>query len=154
MGRLARVLATCGPVGFAPVAPGTWGSAVGLALAVLVARLGGPVLLASTIGVVVLVGVWSADEAERQLGRPDPGPVVIDEVAGMLITVAGLHLTLVSAVVGFLVFRVLDIVKPWPARQFERLHGGLGIMADDCMAGFYGALLMHLGVRLLPGWLA
>jgi phosphatidylglycerophosphatase A len=49
---------------------------------------------------------------------------------------------------------VLDIIKPWPARQFERLHGGLGIMADDCMAGLYGAVLMHVGLRLVPGWLA
>lgn len=153
MGRLARVLATCGPVGLAPVAPGTWGSAVGLVIAVLLARLSSPLISGVTVVLIVLVGIWSADEAERQLGRPDPGQVVIDEVAGMLITVVGLPLTPTGAVVGFLVFRVLDIVKPWPARQFERFHGGVGIMADDCMAGVYGQLLMRLGLWLLPGWL-
>ena len=70
------------------------------------------------------------------------------------IDACGLPLSGATAVVGFLVFRVLDIIKPWPARQFERLHGGLGIMADDCMAGLYGAVLMHVGLRLVPGWLA
>ena len=60
---------------------------------------------------------------------------------------------LVGTVLGFLLFRLLDIVKPWPARQFERLHGGLGIMADDCMAGVYGLGLMRLGAWVFPGWL-
>jgi phosphatidylglycerophosphatase A len=81
--------------------------------------------------------------------------VVIDEVAGMLMTLAFLPVTPAGAVVGFLLFRVLDVFKPWPARGFESLPGGLGVMADDGMAGIYGNLIMRLLILLLPhGWLA
>ena len=91
--------------------------------------------------VVLVVGVWSADVAERQLGV-DPGPAVIDEVAGMLMTLALLPLNVVGVIVGFFVFRVLDIVKPWPARRFEDLPGGLGIMADDWGAAAWVAVCL------------
>lgn len=135
------------------MAPGTWGSGVGVALALALSHVSSPWLYGVAVVGLVVIGVWSAGEAERQLGRSDPGQVVIDEVAGMVITVAGLHPTMTGVVVGFLLFRLLDIVKPWPARQFERLHGGLGIMADDCMAGVYGLGLMRLGAWVFPGWL-
>jgi len=98
-------------------------------------------------------GVWAASSAEQQLGGTDPGPVVIDEVVGMLITVAWIPVTPLGALAGFLIFRVLDVVKPWPSRQFESLHGGLGIMADDAMAAVYGHLLMRGLVLVAPvGW--
>ena len=79
--------------------------------------------------------------------------MVIDEVAGQLVTLIGTGAGLGGIVLGFFVFRILDIVKPWPARGFEHLPGGLGIMADDLMVGIYGNLLVRLAVFLLPALL-
>jgi phosphatidylglycerophosphatase A len=154
MRRLGLLIATCGYIGFAPVAPGTVGSAAGVALFYLIRGVEGvwaqPLLIAVLFG----AGVWAASIAEQALGGTDPGPVVIDEVVGMLITLLWLPVTPLGALVGFLVFRVLDVVKPWPSRQFESLHGGLGIMADDAMAAVYGHLLMRGFLWLAPaGWL-
>ena len=134
MTRLAMFLATTAYVGYAPVAPGTFGSAAGLAVFYAVRTWGTPQLELLVIALVLVLGVWSAHVAEGVLGK-DPGPVVIDEVAGMLMTLALLPVSLPGAIAGFLVFRVLDIVKPWPAGRFEALPGGFGIMADDAMAG-------------------
>ena len=134
------------------MAPGTFGSAVGLVLFFAVRSSGSVGLELAVIVIVCAVGIWSATVAERQLGDVDPAPVVIDEVAGMLITLAFLPVTLTGAIVGFLMFRVLDVVKPWPSSRFERLPGGLGIMADDAMAAVYGQLLMRGLIVLAPGW--
>jgi phosphatidylglycerophosphatase A len=153
MRRLALLIATCGSIGFVPVAPGTAGSAAGVALFYLVSAF--DVAWAEPVVIVALfaAGVWAASSAEQQLGGTDPGPVVIDEVVGMLITLAWIPVTPLGALVGFLIFRVLDVVKPWPSRQFESLHGGLGIMADDAMAAVYGHLLMRGLVFVAPvGW--
>jgi phosphatidylglycerophosphatase A len=146
MNRLALFLATGGYVGYVPIAPGTFGSALGLAL-LWGMRLVADVRLEILVLVLVLVvGVWSSGVAERYAGRTDPGIVVIDEVAGMLITMLLIPVTFISVLAGFLVFRALDILKPWPARRLERLPGGFGIMADDVMAAVYGNLVMH-GLR-------
>jgi phosphatidylglycerophosphatase A len=154
MRRLALLIATSGYIGFAPAAPGTVGSAAGVALFYLVRAAATPWLEAAVIVVLFAAGVWAASSAEQQLGRTDPGPVVIDEVVGMLITLMWLPVTPLGAFVGFLIFRVLDVVKPWPSRQFESLHGGLGIMADDAMAAVYGRLLMQGLVLVAPaGWI-
>lgn len=153
MQKLGVFLATCGYVGYVPVAPGTAGSLVGLALFYLLRPLG-PWVELTAIAVTFAVGVWAASAAERHWQRTDPGPVVIDEVLGMLITLCWLPVTAVGAVVGFLVFRILDVVKPWPATRFEALPGGLGVMADDAMAGVYGYLVMRILIALAPlGWL-
>jgi phosphatidylglycerophosphatase A len=152
--RLGVFLATFGYVGYAPVAPGTFGSAAGLIVYYLVRSAGSRPIEAAVIAAVFLLGIWSGTEAEHHFGGTDPGPVVIDEVMGMLITLAFLPVTLTGALVGFLVFRVLDVIKPWPSAQFEALPGGLGVMADDGMAAIYGNLLMQLLVRVTPhGWL-
>jgi phosphatidylglycerophosphatase A len=141
-------------LGYAPLAPGTVGSAAGLALSYLLRQIGSPGLEGLTIGIGFALGVWCGTAAERHFAGTDPSHVVFDEVIGMLITVAFLPLTLLGALVGFLIFRVLDVVKPWPASRFERLPGGLGIMADDGMAGLYGHLLMRGLIALSPaGWL-
>ena len=154
MRRLALLIATCGYIGFAPVAPGTVGSAAGIALFYLLrAADAGWWLEPAVIVVLFAAGVWAASSTEQQLGGTDPGPVVLDEVVGMLITLAWIPVTPLGAFIGFLVFRVLDVVKPWPSRQLESLHGGLGIMADDAMAAVYGHLLMRGLVLLAPaGW--
>ena len=154
MRRLALLIATCGYIGFAPVAPGTFGSAAGVALVYLVRAFDAAWIEPVLIVVLFAAGVWAASSTERQLGRTDPGPVVIDEVIGMLITVMWIPVTPLGALTGFLIFRLLDVVKPWPSRQFESLHGGLGIIADDAMAGIYGHLLMRGLVFVAPaGWL-
>jgi phosphatidylglycerophosphatase A len=152
MNRLALFVATGGYVGYVPVAPGTFGSALGLGLLWGMRTVGDGRLEVLVIVLVLALGVWSATVAERHAGRTDPGIVVIDEVAGMLITMMLIPLTAISAFAGFLVFRALDILKPWPARRLEGLPGGFGIMADDAMAAVYGNLVMH-GLRAVaPEW--
>jgi phosphatidylglycerophosphatase A len=155
MRRLAVFLATCGYVGYAPVAPGTFGSAAGLAVFVLVRASGSMYVELATILVLFAIGVWSGTEAEQHFGGVDPGPIVLDEVVGMLITLALLPVNALGAFVGFIVFRALDVVKPWPSGRFERLHGGLGVMADDAMAAVYGNVLMRVLLVVAPtGWLS
>ena len=152
--RLGLFIATCGYLGFAPVAPGTVGSAAGVALFYLVRATGVMWAQGALILALLVAGIWAASAAERALGKTDPGPVVIDEVVGMLITLAWIPVTPLGALVGFLIFRVLDVVKPWPARQFEAMHGGLGVMADDAMAAVDGHVLLRGLVFVAPaGWL-
>ena len=143
MNRLAVLLATSLGAGYFPVAPGTAGSAVGVVIYLLTRQWNatGQVAL---VAVISVVGVWAADLAERHFGRDDPGPVVIDEVAGQLLTLLLTGAGVGGAIVGFFVFRALDIFKPFPARRLESLHGGLGIMADDLMVAIYGNILMRV----------
>jgi phosphatidylglycerophosphatase A len=154
MRALAQFCATAGFVGYAPVAPGTFGSAVGVLLWVFIVHAGAAAELAAIL-LTAVVGVWSAGAVERHAGKTDPGIVVIDEVLGMLMTLAWMPLTPFGVFVAFVVFRAFDVVKPWPAGKFEALHGGWGIMADDAMAGVYGNLAMRLLVAVAPaGYLA
>jgi len=150
--RLGVFIATCAHVGYAPFAPGTWGSAVGLLVYYAVRRQSSTSIELGVIAVLLVVGLWSATEAEHHFGGIDPGPVVIDEVIGMLVTLALHPVNVLGAVAGFFVFRVLDVVKPWPARRLEMLPGGFGVVLDDVMAGVYGNLLIWGLVRLLPAW--
>jgi phosphatidylglycerophosphatase A len=152
--RLGLFIATCGYVGYVPIAPGTCGSAVGLALFALIRWSGSTAIELGVIALLLVLGVWSGDVAERHFGRVDPGPVVLDEVAGMLITLALIPVNVSGAIVAFLIFRLLDVVKPWPANRLEALPGGLGMMADDAMAAVYGNIAMRLLIAVLPaGWL-
>ena len=153
--RLGLFIATCGYIGYAPVAPGTFGSAAGLAVFYAVRSTASVPVEIAAIVILFAVGIWSGTEAEHHFGGIDPGPVVLDEVVGMLITLALLPVNIFGAIVGFLVFRVLDVIKPWPAAQMERLPGGLGVMADDGMAAVYGNLIMRVLLWAAPaGWLA
>ena len=97
---------------------------------------------------VSVAGVAAASAAEARYRRRDPGLVVIDEVAGMLVTFLVVPVEFTGAVVGFVLFRLFDIVKPFPARQAERLPGGWGVMADDLVAGVYAQVLLRLGLWL------
>jgi phosphatidylglycerophosphatase A len=150
MTRLAVAIATVGGAGFFPVAPGTVGSAIAVVIYMLTNHWS-PAAQAALVVAVTIAGVVSAERTAVALGRKDPGPVVIDEVAGQLTTLLWTGAGAGGAVVGFFVFRVLDIVKPWPAGRFEALPGGVGIMADDVMAGIYGNLIMLIAIRMLPG---
>ena len=145
MTRVALAIATALGAGYLPIAPGTFGSAVGLLLWLALPHLLWVQVFA--IVVVTVAGIWSANVAERHFGRRDPGQVVVDEVAGMMITLvlipqaAGWWL-----VVAFLLFRAADIVKPFPVNRLEALPGGLGIMADDLLAGVYANLALRLTI--------
>jgi len=134
------LLATAGGVGYAPVAPGTVASL--LALLILWALPFSSLGLTFALLVVVGVGGWAAGRAERLLGSKDPGPVVIDEIAGMFLSVLALPRSLWFLLVAFLLFRFLDIVKPFPIRQSQALSGGLGVMLDDLIAGVYTLVLL------------
>ena len=152
MRRLGLFIATCGYLGYVPIAPGTFGSAAGLAVFYAVRSTGSVSVELAAIVILFAIGVWSGTVAEHYFGGIDPGPVVLDEVVGMLITLALLPVNVTGAITGFLIFRVLDVVKPWPSAGFEKLPGGLGVMADDGMAAVYGNLLMRGLIALTPGW--
>ena len=157
----ALAIATCG-VGYFPIAPGTLGSLLGLAFYVLLHAYWFPhseippgvfarsyiLVQLAIIGAVTAVGIWAASRTESVLRTKDPGKVVIDEVAGQLIALLVLPARLWRAsdaaalLAAFLLFRFFDIVKPYPARKLESLRGGLGIMADDLVAGVYAAIVV------------
>jgi phosphatidylglycerophosphatase A len=149
--RLAVVVCTFGYIGYFPVAPGTAGSVAGLGLYGLLRWLQTPPAIdAAVIALLFGIGVWSGTHAERYFGSTDPGPGVIDEVVGMLITLFLLPATWGVVIAGFFVFRVLDVVKPFPARRFESFHGGMGMMADDVMSAIYSNLMLRLLLWLAP----
>jgi phosphatidylglycerophosphatase A len=151
MSRLAIFLATGACAGYAPIAPGTAGSALGLLVYGLLAWTGLRDLELAVIAGLGASGIWAGAIAERHFGGVDPGPVVIDEVVGMLITLAFVPVGPVGAGVGFVLFRLFDIIKPFPAGHAERLHGGFGVMADDAVAGVYANLGLR-AVLAVTGW--
>ncbi|MCA1561895.1 MAG: phosphatidylglycerophosphatase A [Acidobacteria bacterium] len=153
MTRLAIFVATVGYCGYSPIAPGTAGSAVGLVVYLLVWWTRSPVVEVGLIVGLFAAGVWAGTTAERYFGGIDPGPVVIDEVMGMLVTLAFIPVTAAGALAGFVLFRIFDVIKPFPAGRLERLHGGFGVMADDAMAAVYANLSLRVAVWLSPGWL-
>lgn len=161
---LALALATFGGAGLAPLAPGTFGAAAGVLVFALLRPSGWAALLAGT-AVVTAVGIWAAQRACVLTGRPDDGRVVIDEVAGQLLALAPLWPAAASGpsrgaffawvVTGFVAFRVFDIAKPGPVRWAERrFEGGVGVMADDVVAGALAAVVLaalRLAVELWGG---
>jgi len=152
--RLAVFVATAGYSGYFPIAPGTIGSAVGLLVYALVWWTGSRAVEVGLIAGLFALGVWAGTIAERYFGGVDPGPIVLDEVVGMLITLAFIPVGWSAALAGFFLFRVFDVIKPFPAGRFEALHGGLGVMADDAMAAVYANLSLRLLMWLLPAWIA
>ncbi|HTN44207.1 MAG TPA: phosphatidylglycerophosphatase A [Nitrospiria bacterium] len=148
MSRWIHWVATGLGAGYAPVAPGTAGSLVGLVLVFLI-RNRSPILYAAVVLTVFTLGVHAADRMERATGVKDNRRIVVDEIAGMLVAGFLLPSDAGYAIGGFLLFRVLDVLKPFPARWIEQnLVGGWGIMLDDAVAGLYANLLLQ-GVRAL-----
>jgi phosphatidylglycerophosphatase A len=164
--RLAFALGTAGGAGLMPIAPGTWGSAVVTGAVYLLYATGassfrGASACAWMVGLALALGwagVWAGGRMAAVLKDDDPSPVVVDEVVGQLLTysllpAAGREWTgwsfEVALVVGFFLFRALDIVKPGPVDDLQRFHGGLGIMADDFLAGIVGGWAMLVGTLLL-----
>jgi phosphatidylglycerophosphatase A len=142
----ARLLATWFYAGYAPKGPGTAGSLAAIVIAWLLVRYAGfgPVSL-GFLGLVMLApAIWASDVTARESGLKDPQIVVVDEVVGQWITLAGaIRLNWISWLAAFLLFRAFDIWKPPPVRQLERVKGGAGIVLDDAMAGIYGALVLY-----------
>lgn len=153
MTRLSLLVATVGGLGYSPIAPGTVGSAAGLIVYLPIRWLGLPVVEALAIVVVFFVGALAATTAERHFGHIDPGPVVADEVLGMLVTLAFLPVSITGALVGFVLFRIFDVIKPPPSRQLEALHGGWGVMSDDLMAAIYAHLVLRGLAWVSPTWM-
>jgi len=148
---LGTALATLGPIGHFPKAPGTWGS---LAAVVAAPWLFLPLPLWGRLAVlaaVFAVGVWACGVAERTMGRKDPGCVIIDELFGQwlaLLFFAAMPIWQLG--LAFILFRAFDILKPWPVKWAETAFpGGLGVMADDGVAGIYALLCLHLLGRML-----
>jgi len=146
-------IATAGGAGYFPIAPGTAGSVVGIAVVVGLAQLrlnrtASIAVLGAASLILFALGVWAAGIAESYFGRVDPGQVVVDEVVGQMLTFLLLpHATWKWLLGGFLLFRAFDILKPFPARQAERFPRGWGIMIDDVVAGVYGlAVLAVIGL--------
>lgn len=150
--RIAVAIATALGFGRAPVAPGTFGSLPGLLLAWALFTAAGPWAVVAGAAVVTGVGTWAAGRAARLWSAEDPGAVVVDEVAGQMVALFFLEPTGAVLAASFVLFRVLDVVKPWPASRLERLPGGSGIMADDLAAGAIANLVLQVLVWLRPGW--
>jgi phosphatidylglycerophosphatase A len=153
MTAIALFLASFGYSGYAPVAPGTAGSAAALAAYAGLRWFDLTRFETFFIPLVFAIGVWAASVTARHVGRSDPGIVVIDEVVGMLITLAFLNVGFLGGFIGFLLFRIFDVVKPFPAAQSERLPGGLGIMVDDVVAGVYAQLVLRALTWAWPAWM-
>ena len=152
MNRLAVLVATVGGLGYFPFAPGTVGSAAGLLVYLPIRWLGLPMVEAAAIVVVFLVGAVTATAAERHFGLIDPGPIVSDEVLGMLVTLAFLPVSVTGAIAGFVLFRIFDVIKPPPSSQLEALPGGWGVMSDDLMAAIYADLVLRGLCWYKPAW--
>lgn len=146
---LAYAVATGLGSGYSPIVPGTAGSALGLLLYLPLAAAPAALQVAAVVA-LFLAGVAAGHHVARRSGIEDPSIVVVDEVVGMWITLLFLPFTPFTAAAGFLLFRVMDVVKPWPARQLEHLHGGWGIMADDVMAAIYANLVLRVLLLALP----
>jgi len=141
---IALAVATACGAGYAPFAPGTAGSLVGLLLWWLLPPAAG--VQAGSIVALFLAGCWSGAAAERHFQKTDPGQVVLDEVVGMLLTLFMIPVGWKGAAAGFVLFRAFDIVKSPPANRLEHLPGGLGIMADDAMSAVYANVALRLCV--------
>jgi phosphatidylglycerophosphatase A len=149
MHTLLILIATGLYSGYLPKAPGTWGSLVGLLLFFLLQKLSLPLYLTVLAGLFI-VGTFAAGETEKILDSRDPGIVVIDEIVGMLISLIAIPAKPLYLLLGFILFRLFDIVKPFPIRLIDqRFHGGLGIMLDDVVAGIYTLAVLHVAARII-----
>ncbi len=136
-------------VGFMPLAPGTWGSAVGVLIFLIYSNFIGISNYSTMVWIIFIVavcaiGIWASAQAERIFDEEDPQRVVVDEVAGQLIAYSSVAvLDWKHLLIGFILFRLFDIWKPYPINKLQDLHGGFGVMADDILAGIYAAMIIY-----------
>lgn len=143
----ARIIATGLFTGYSPIAPGTAGSTLGLAI-YLISGVGKTHFFIPLIIITFFVGVLTSSILEKSLGN-DPSVVVIDEIVGMWISLLFLPFNFIIMISAFLLFRIFDIVKPFPCRKAEKLKLGWGIMFDDVIAGIYANLILQIAVLIL-----
>jgi phosphatidylglycerophosphatase A len=145
------LLAAWGPCGYAPVAPGTFGTLGAIPLYLVLSRLPAGQYVGLTAALVVLAA-FAAQRAGRYWGAADASPIVIDEVAGYLVTLALVPFSWQAVAAGFVLFRIFDVLKPWPASAFDRVKNGFGVVMDDVAAGVWAwAALQALRLlRVLP----
>ncbi|MEF3192837.1 MAG: phosphatidylglycerophosphatase A [Halothiobacillaceae bacterium] len=135
--------------GLVPMAPGTFGTLAALLPWLLLAQLALPLYLAVVL-LAALAGVWLCGEAARKMGRDDPGSIVWDEWVGLWVALVGLPPTWPWVLAGFVLFRLFDILKPWPVGWLDRrFHGGFGIMLDDIAAGIMAAACLQIALNML-----
>ena len=146
--RAVLFLATGFFIGTVPFAPGTFGSIIGLPICFLISRLDILTALICTI-LFILFAIWMAAAAEKSIKKKDPGEIVIDEIAGLIVTFMGIPFTLKTVIVGFIIFRAFDILKPFPIGLLEKkVAGGPGIVLDDVLAGLYANLILRLAIYI------
>lgn len=142
MTRMSALIATFFGVGRAPFAPGTVASAIALAIGYPLVWWGGRFAVLVAGIAAFAIGAWATEHYARDIGNSDPSECVIDEVAGQWIALAFTPFTLVGFVLAFVLFRIFDIVKPWPISRLEKIPGGMGIMADDIAAGLVAGIVV------------
>jgi len=140
--RLARWVASVGGVGYAPVVPGTFGSLPGLLIVAVFYRW--PWALAALVAAGIPVAIWAAELAERDHRCKDPRWVVVDETLGMMVAMTFVKGPWIVWPAAFVLFRIFDIVKPYPAGRVEKFHGGVGVVLDDLMAGLYTNIVLQI----------
>jgi len=143
--KLIKFIATVGGLGYSRIAPGTTGSLAGAAIYLLINKN----LISYIIGIllVLILGFAVCGRAEVIFGKKDAKPIAIDEVAGLLISLFLIPFSYANLIIGFLLFRTIDIIKPFPIKKIERLPGSLGVMTDDIVAGIYANLLLRLALK-------
>jgi len=143
--KMVKMLSTWFYVGNLPVAPGTAASAVGAAIAIILSQ--NIILYICVSLIVILLGFMVSGKMEKALGQKDPGCIVIDEVAGIMLAFFLLPMTPVVIIVAFFLFRAFDMFKIYPVNKFEQLEGSTGVMMDDIIAGIYTNIVMQFAVR-------
>ena len=146
--KLGLVLSSCFGIGLIPVAQGTFGTLAGIPLAIALAHLP-PLAGAYVLFFFVLLAIWASEKSARALEKGDPAEVVIDETAGLLLTLYLLPATGFNLCLGFLLFRLFDILKPYPIKRLERIGGGPGIVLDDLLAGVYANICIRVLTLIL-----
>jgi phosphatidylglycerophosphatase A len=142
-------LATWFGCGLMKPAPGTWGTLGGLPFAVIALVLGGPLALLAVAVILYIIGERAAKRFEESTGTHDSGMIVIDEVVGVMLTLCAAQPTPLSIVLGFALFRLFDVWKPWPVSRFDRMPGARGVMLDDVAAGIMAAICLFTAELLL-----
>jgi len=148
-GKIVLVLSTWFGTGLLPIAPGTFGTLATVPLILVLDNLGTTYKVLSLM-IAIVVAVWASGRHQELLGQSDPGEIVIDEVAGFLLTMLFLPCSWLAIGLGFIFFRLFDILKPYPIRQTERIRGGFGVVIDDLVAGLYAYAVVRI-ILLIPG---
>ncbi len=141
--------------GYLPKIPGTWGTCVAVVIYIAlfyIIKLSNVWLILLSI-LTSIYGIYAANYGEKYFKKLDPGQVVIDEIAGYFITMLFVPVNWINIILGFFIFRILDILKPPPAYKLQKLHGGLGIMIDDIIVGFYGMIILLLLNKIFPSFI-